>query len=159
MDFSEITNDLFIGTTPMAEDYDILRRLGVRLVINMRFARSPYPDIHPEALKFLWLRSIDSPIFLISLQKLLEGAHTALETIHNGGKVYSHCAKGRHRSVAMGAAILIAQGLTPEAAMQLIKQNRPISDPGLFYIRNRITQFGRLWRSLHPKDAQVSGLS
>jgi hypothetical protein len=150
MDFSQITDDLFIGTTPTTQDYNRLRDLGIRLVINMRFARGPHPDIHPEALGFLWLRSIDSPIFLIPLQKLLQGAHTALVTIQNGGKVYSHCAKGRHRSVAMGAAILIAQGHTPETSMQLIKQQRPISDPYLFYIRSRIFQFSRLWQSLHP---------
>ncbi|MCX6079371.1 MAG: dual specificity protein phosphatase [Chloroflexi bacterium] len=145
MEFSQITNDLFIGTTPVAQDYDYLRELGVRLVINMRFARGPHPDVHPDALSFLWLRSIDSPIFLISLRKLLTGTHLALDTIHAGGKVYSHCARGRHRSVAMGAAILIAQGYSPESAMDLIKKQRPISDPGMFYIRRRILQFAKIW--------------
>jgi protein tyrosine phosphatase (PTP) superfamily phosphohydrolase (DUF442 family) len=145
MDYSQITDDLFIGTTPMPEDYDRLRELGVRLVINMRFTSRPHPDLHPEALNFLWLRTIDSPLFLIPLRKLIKGTHTALEVIHSGGKVYSHCAKGRHRSVAMGAAILIAQGHTPDAAMRLIKQQRPISDPDIFYIRGRIFQFSRRW--------------
>ena len=144
-----ITRDLLIGTTPLVEDYNQLRELGVRLVINMRYAQAPFPDPHPDALRFLLLPSIDSPFLLVSLQKLLQGTHIAMETIRAGGKVYSHCAKGRHRSVAMGAAILIAQGLSPEAAMQLIKQQRPISDPGMFYIRRRILQFGRLWHSLH----------
>ncbi|HEY3312365.1 MAG TPA: dual specificity protein phosphatase [Anaerolineales bacterium] len=148
MNFSQITDDLFIGTTPAVEDYDVLRGLGVRLVINLRFARGPYPDSHQEALKFLWLRSMDNPLFLVSKQKLAEGVHIALETIQNGGKVYSHCAKGRHRSVAMGAAILIAQGNSPEKAMQLIKQQRLISDPDIFYIRRRILEFARLWQAL-----------
>jgi len=148
MDFSKITDDLFIGTTPGASDYDRLRELGVRLVINMRFARGPHPDHHPEALKFLWLRTFDSPVILIPIQKLVEGTHIALETIRQGGRVYSHCAKGRHRSVAMGAAILIAQGYEPEAAMLLIKKQRPISDPGVFYIRSRIFIFARQWQRL-----------
>ena len=149
MDFSQITNDLYIGTHPEAEDYNLLRDLGVRLVINMRFARGPYTDEHPEAMKLLWLRSIDSPLIAISLQKLVEGTRQALETIRNGGKVYTHCVKGRHRSVAMAAAILIAQGHTPESAMQLIKQQRPISDPDVFYIRGRIFQFSRRWQALN----------
>jgi len=148
MDFSQITSDLFIGTTPAAMDYDRLRDLGVRLVINMRFMRGPYPDLHPEALNLLWLRTIDSPFILIPINKLLQGTRVALETIRNGGKVYSHCAKGRHRSVAMGAAILIAQGHSPKAAMQLIKQQRPISDPDMFYIRSRIFQFEQNWNSV-----------
>ncbi len=145
MDFSQITNDLFIGTTPVAQDYNRLRELGVRLVINMRFARGPHPDTHPEALNFLWLRSIDSPILLIPIQTLIKGTHTALEIINKGGKVYSHCAAGRHRSVAMGAAILIAQGHTPEAAIQLIKKQRPVADPEIFYIRSRILVFAKHW--------------
>jgi protein-tyrosine phosphatase len=108
--------------------------------------RGPHPDLHPEALNFLWLRTIDSPIILIPIQKLLQGTQVALETIRNGGKVYSHCAKGRHRSVAMGAAILIAQGHAPETAMRLIQKQRPIADPGMFYIRARILQFARHWQ-------------
>jgi protein tyrosine phosphatase (PTP) superfamily phosphohydrolase (DUF442 family) len=146
MDFSQITNDLFIGTTPTATDYNLLRDLGVRLVINMRFMRGPQPDLHPEALNFLWLRTIDSPIILVPIQKLIQGTQAALETIRNGGRVYSHCAKGRHRSVAMGAAILIAQGHTPETAMQLIKKQRPIADPGMYYIRSRILRFAQSWK-------------
>jgi protein-tyrosine phosphatase len=146
MDYSQITDDLFIGTTPGALDYELLRKLGVRLVINMRFLRGPHPDRHPEALKLLWLRTFDSPVILIPIQKLIEGTHIAMQTIRDGGKVYSHCARGRHRSVAMGAAILIAQGSTPEAAMQLIKKQRPISDPDIFYIRSRILMFSRQWR-------------
>ena len=53
MDFSKITEDLFIGMTPYATDYDHLRALGVRLVINMRFTRWPFPDPHETPLDFL----------------------------------------------------------------------------------------------------------
>jgi hypothetical protein len=49
----------------------------------------------------------------------------------------------------MGAAILIAQGYTPESAMQLIKKQRPIFDPNVFYIRSCIFQFERKWQALH----------
>jgi protein-tyrosine phosphatase len=89
----------------------------------------------------------------------VQGTHIALETIRSGGKVYSHCAKGRHRSVAMGAAILIAQGLSPQEAMRLIKLRRPISDPDIFYIQRRIFQFGRLWKSIHPPLPQSNYFS
>lgn len=154
MDFSEITSDLFIGTTPTAADYDLLHRLGVRLVINMRFLTRLEPDAHQPPLNLLWLRTIDSPFSPIPLRKLLEGTQAALETIRQGGKVYSHCAKGRHRSVAMGAAILIAQGHGPEAAIQLIKRQRPISDPGMYYIRSRIFHFARQWPGLTQKLSQ-----
>ena len=55
------------------------------------------------------------------MRALIRGTHAALGEIGRGGKVYTHCTRGRHRSVAMGAAILIAQGLSPDKAMGLIK--------------------------------------
>jgi len=146
MDFSTITDHLFIGTTPAVDDYPRLRGLGVGLVINMRFEHRPAPDLHHEPLNFLWLRTIDSPFFPIPIQKLFRGAQAALETIRGGGRVYAHCAGGRHRAVAMGAAILIAQGYDPHAAMKLITERRPIADPFAFYIRPRILKFARQWR-------------
>jgi protein tyrosine phosphatase (PTP) superfamily phosphohydrolase (DUF442 family) len=147
MNFSQITDHLFIGSTPSITDYDTLRDLGVRLIINMRFSRGPRPDPHDEPISTLWLRSIDSPLFPISIQKLIRGARAALETIREGGRVYTHCAYGRHRGVAMGACILIAQGFDPKAAMDLILQRRPVADPYAFHIRPRILKFANVWNS------------
>lgn len=144
--FSNITNDLFIGTTPLASDYDGLRELGIRLIINMRLVHGPYPDEHHEPIQLLWLRTIDSPFFPIPISKLITGAKAALETIQSGGKVYVHCAGGRHRGVAMGSCILIAQGYTAEEAIQLISKRRSFADPNVFYIRARIMQFAREWQ-------------
>jgi protein tyrosine phosphatase (PTP) superfamily phosphohydrolase (DUF442 family) len=146
MNFSRITDDLFIGTTPKTEDYQRLLDLGVRLVINMRWEHRLRPDRHAEPLSFLWLRTIDSPFFPIPIRALQRGALAALETILAGGKVYAHCAGGRHRGVAMGAAVLIAQGYDPREAMELIKSKRRVADPDVFYIRNRILRFARQWR-------------
>lgn len=148
MNFSRITDDLFIGTTPLAKDYQRLHDLGVRLVINMRFARRPDPNPYDLPLDLLWLRTIDSPLFPIPIYKLVEGARAALETIRAGGRVYAHCAYGRHRAVAMGAAVLIAQGHHPQEAMDLIKASRRVADPEAFHIRRRIEQFARQWEEV-----------
>jgi len=143
--FSNITDDLFIGTTPLASDYDGLRELGIRLIINMRFTRRPFPDTHHTPIRLLWLQTIDSPFFPIPVSKLILGARTALEAIRQGGKVYVHCAYGRHRGVAMGSCILIAQGYEPETAMKLVMERRPVADPNAWYIRPRILQFAEQW--------------
>lgn len=147
MDFSRITPDLFIGTTPSVDDYPRLRDLGVRLIINMRWEHRPAPDPHPEPLSLLWLRTIDSPFFPIPIRLLIRGATAAIETIRDGGRVYTHCAAGRHRGVAMGAAVLIAQGQDPHAAMTLISQRRSVADPFAFYIRPRILKFAHVWEA------------
>jgi dual specificity MAP kinase phosphatase len=159
MDFSQITPDLFIGTMPTTADYDRLRALGVRLVLNMRFWTRLRPDTHTPPLDFLWLRTFDTPVILIPIHKLIQGTHAALETIHAGGKVYSHCAAGRHRSVAMGAAILIAQGHTPESAIRLIKRQRPVSDPNMYYIRSRIFHFARQWQAQNLENQTFDRLA
>jgi protein-tyrosine phosphatase len=150
--FSNITDDLFIGTTPLASDYDGLRELGIRLIINMRLMHGPFPDKHHEPIKLLWLRTFDSPFFPIPISKLMTGTKAALETIQGGGKVYVHCAGGRHRGVAMGSCILIAQGYTAEEAMQLISKRRSFADPKIYYIRARIMQFAQEWQK-----NQISG--
>jgi protein-tyrosine phosphatase len=147
MDFSRITEELFIGSMPYPEDYGRLRDLGVRLVINMRFDRRPFEDLNMPPLDFLWLRTFDNPLLPIPLRALYRGAMAAIETIREGGKVYTHCQRGRHRGVAMGAAVLVALGYNPEAAMELIKLHRPIADPQVFYIRSRILRFARQFQS------------
>lgn len=147
MNFSPITDDLFIGTTPSSEDYHHLRRLGVQLVINMRVEYRPRKDPHPTPLNLLWLPTFDSPLIPISIKYLHRGAKAALETIQTGSKVFAHCAGGVHRGVTMGACILIAQGHDPHAAMNLIKEKRPIADPYAFYIRPRILKFAREWNA------------
>ncbi len=143
--FSNITDDLYIGNMPQVTDYDGLRELGIRLIINMRFSRGPFPDPHHQPIQLLWLRTVDSPFFPIPIAKLILGAKTAIETIAAGGKVYVHCAYGRHRGVAMGACVLIAQGYDPEAAMKLISERRLVADPNAYYIRPRIMLFAKQW--------------
>jgi hypothetical protein len=144
-EFSSITDDLFIGNTPQASDYDGLRELGIQLVINMRFSRSPYPDPHETPIRFLWLRTIDSPFVPLPISKLITGARAALETILLGGKVYVHCAYGRHRGPAMGSCVLVAQGYDLEEAMKLVVKGRAVADPYIPYIRSRISKFAREW--------------
>jgi hypothetical protein len=146
--FSNITDDLFIGTTPLASDYDGLRELGIQLIINMRFVRGPFPDTHHMPIRLLWLRTIDSPFFPLPISKLMTGARAALETIDSGGKVYVHCAYGRHRGPAMGSCVLIAQGYEPESAMKLVMQQRLVADPNAYYIRSRIMRFARQWNNI-----------
>ncbi len=141
MNISKITDQLYIGTSPGAKDYEQLRSLGVALVINMRFGFPDKRDRHSPPMKGLWLPAIDSPIFPIPMRLLTVGVAEALKVINNGGVVYAHCSRGRHRGPAMGACILVAQGMTAEAAMQLIKQQRPVADPEAWYIRRRIIKY------------------
>lgn len=145
MDASRITDALLVGTTPRPRDFARLQDLGVRLVINMRLWWGRPPAGGNAVLRYLRLRTIDSPLAPIPTKALLQGARAALQVMGEGGSVYVHCSRGRHRSVAMAAAILIAQGMSPEAAIQLIKERRPEADPDASHIRPRILEFSRIW--------------
>jgi protein tyrosine phosphatase (PTP) superfamily phosphohydrolase (DUF442 family) len=145
MNFSPITENLIVGTSPKRQDFDLLRELGVTLVINMRWMPGPRPPADDPALRYIRFRTFDNPLLPIPLRALIQGVQAALDEIKAGGKVYTHCAAGRHRSVAMAAAILIAQGRPIEEAMSLIKERRPIADPQAFHIRRRIELFARKW--------------
>ena len=97
------------------------------------------------------LRALAVPIrdrsgtVVAALNVSAHASRTSLEAMRREEKVYVHCAYGRHRSVALAASILIAQGQTPTAAMALIKQRRAVADPDAFYIRGRILSFAQHW--------------
>jgi hypothetical protein len=153
--YSQITDSLFIGRPPSEGDDDLLRRLGVRLVICMRFLRRP-PLVTDPLLHYLWLPTFDSPLLPIPVRVLEHGATAALEVLGMGGKVYTYCARGRHRSVAMGAAILIAQGLSADQAIRLIKERRAAADPDAYHIRQRIRLFAQRWKDSAQNDWGIS---
>lgn len=151
MNFSKITDNLYIGTTPKTRDYDQLRELGIELVINMRFGFPPKRDPHSPALRSIWLPVIDLPIFPIPIRLLQIGVQEALKVMDHGGVVYAHCSRGRHRGPAMGACILIAQGMSPEEALRLIEQHRSVADTHAWYIQRRIMKFTREWTLARTK--------
>ena len=79
MDYSHITDELLLGTTPRGQDYDLLRSLGVRLVINMRALRGRPPANGSPPLDYLHLRTFDTPLMPIPTGALIRGARAALE--------------------------------------------------------------------------------
>jgi protein tyrosine phosphatase (PTP) superfamily phosphohydrolase (DUF442 family) len=148
MNFSQLTKNIYIGTQPDARDYETLRELGIEMILNMRFRSGPQPDDHHEPIPTIWLRTFDNPLLPIPVSALIKGVEAALPVIQAGGKVYIHCAHGVHRSPAMGAALLVAMGHSTQEAIDLIRQRRPVADPGIWYIRWRIERFARQWHEL-----------
>jgi protein tyrosine phosphatase (PTP) superfamily phosphohydrolase (DUF442 family) len=146
MNFSRITDNLYIGTTPKSNDYASLHQLGVSLVINMRIGLPPRSDPHFPPMKSLWLPTFDSPLIPIPMQAFEKGVEVALGVVDRGGVVYTHCSHGRHRGPAMGACLLIALGMEPEQAMGLIEQQRPVADLHAWYIQRRIMKFAQTWK-------------
>ena len=145
MDISPITDDLFISARPDPASAESLRALNIGLIIDMRGEYRPKAIFRQPPFKLLWLRTYDFFFTPISMSILEQGVRAALATIAENKRVLVHCQHGRHRSVAMAAAILIAQGYSAKDAMRLIKEKRRAADPKIWYIRSRIELFETYW--------------
>ena len=144
MSVTAITDYLSIAAWPSAENITIMRQLGVRLVISMT-NREPPPELAAPPFQLLHLPANDFPFRPIPMTTLCTGVAAALPVIADGGKVAVHCSRGRHRSVAMACAILIGMGHSGDAAMLIVKTQRPQADPYIWYIRRRVNAFEEMW--------------
>jgi hypothetical protein len=146
LDISQITDYLYVGARPKAEHAAELRARDVRLIISMIGTARPAAAFGEPPFRLLWLRTYDSFLTPIPVNKLVEGVQAALPVIRSGGRVLTYCAQGRHRSAAMAAAILIAMGHSAEEAMRLLRARRRIARPQTWYIKRQIKKFEKHWR-------------
>lgn len=154
MEISRITPRLYVSGWPSEGASSTLAGLGVRLVISMT-RKVPLPELAGEAVQWVHIPSIDSPLTPISLAGLRRGVEAAIPVLADGRAVLCHCTWGRHRSVAMAGAILVAQGLSAEQAMDLIASRRHVADPRAFWIAPRIRKFERRWHAGWSTEVSV----
>lgn len=145
MDISQITDQLYIAAHPQAEDAERVKELNVRLILNMIFI--PPAEVYGQPpFRMVTLRSFDSIFLPIPMYKLVKGVEASIPVIAAGESVLVYCREGRHRSVAMAAAVLIGQGYNAFDAMQLIKTRRAKADPYAWHIKRRIIKFAEIWQ-------------
>lgn len=147
VDISEITDSLLVGAQPRAEDSTEIAARNVRLIISMIGGARPPQCFGDAPLSCLWLPSYDTFLTPIGAKKLIQGVEAARRVISEGGRVLVYCQKGRHRSVIMAAAILIASGYSADEAVSLLRARRQVSDPQTWYIRRQIRRFEALWKA------------
>ena len=116
------------------------------MVISMIWFAPPRELTRPP-FRLIRLPSFDFPLLPIPLVLLRRGAAAAALVLDAGGKVLVYCRAGRHRSVAMAACILVAEGMTADEAMDTITARRSIADPHAYYIERRIRAFEADWLS------------
>ena len=146
LNVSRITDYLLISTRLREEDLAAIRELDVRLIVGMIAGQPPPRRLAELEIDILWLGTFDFFLLPIPLATLHRGVDAALPVIRRGHQVLVYCQAGRHRSVAMGAAILIGMGHSADEAMELIVRQRPVADPGAWHIRRQIRRFERSWR-------------
>ena len=115
----------------------------------MRAETRPHLVFNTAPLKSVWLKTYDVFFLPIPVKVLAQGVRSALAAIEQGQAVLVHCQRGRHRSVALAAAILIAHGHSAAEAMRLLRQQRAVADPEIWYIRRQIEAFETEWKKSH----------
>ena len=149
MDISQITDQLYIAAHPKADQSEAIQAMNVRLILNMIFFK-PAEVYRQPPFRMLTLRTFNSIFLPIPIGFLMKGVQAALPVMEHGDSVLVYCREGRHRSVAMAACILVAQGQTADQAMQLISEKRAKADPFAWHIQRRIRKFEQVWRRSNP---------
>jgi protein tyrosine phosphatase (PTP) superfamily phosphohydrolase (DUF442 family) len=145
-EYSQIIDQLYVAAWPTGEDYDVLKELGVRLVINMDWV--PVDEkLDEPPLSVLALTEIDTPLTPMSMENIWKGVNRAQEVFDEGDRVMVYCKGGVHRSVAMACCILLSQGYSAEEAMALVKERRPVADPYTEHFKARILKFEDEWKA------------
>ena len=145
-EYSQIIDQLYVAAWPTGEDYDVLKELGVRLVINMDWV--PVDEkLDEPPLSVLALTEIDTPLTPMSMENIWKGVNRAQEVFDEGDRVMVYCKGGVHRSVAMACCILVSQGYSAEEAMALVKERRPVADPYTEHFKARILKFEDEWKA------------
>jgi protein tyrosine phosphatase (PTP) superfamily phosphohydrolase (DUF442 family) len=148
LDYSQITNNLYIGAWPTKHDVQTIESLGVTLVISTILEQVD-KELGEPPLKLLKLRITDAFYWPLYPTGTLErGVETALAAFEKGQTVMVFCKSGRHRSATLTSCILVAQGYPADQAIQIVKEKRPEADinPRL---RQRIEKFEQHWLKHH----------
>lgn len=145
-DITQITEQLFIAAWPRGRHVKQIRSLGISLILSMHWIPPALMLGGNPRVWLLWLPTFDNPLMRMPLPVLRRGVITARPVIDSGSKVMVHCRAGMHRSVAMASCILIDLGLSAPDAMHLIKEKRPVADPYIYYIQERIELYEQKYR-------------
>ncbi len=123
LNMSWVTGHLAVGGRVRPEDIKPLSLLGITHVVD---TRSEYCDdkqaLAQEQIELLHLPTRDT--FPLTVEQLLQGAEWVQQQIHNGGRVLIHCEHGVGRSVLLTCAVLVAEGMHAQDALNLIQRKR-----------------------------------
>lgn len=119
---SRITPQIWVGPQFNARGKRALEQQGVNGSVNLRVE---YDDAaHDLALAhYCYLPTIDDDC--PSPEHFQKGVDFIRSVVQEGGQVYIHCKAGVGRAPTMAAAWFVAEGMTVDEAIDLIKRTRP----------------------------------
>ncbi len=123
---SKVGEKLFVGGQQYKRGLETMRQLGIGATVSLR--QEADDAARGVALaRHLWLPTPDDGA--PTLAQMQEGVAFIREAMKAGMGVYIHCAQGVGRAPTLAAAYLIAEGHSPQSAMEMIRQARPFITP------------------------------
>lgn len=151
LDYSAITENLFIGAWPTKYHVETIKSLGVRLVIST-ILETPDKELGQPPLSLVRVRATDlGPRLIFPRGQVLKGVEAALPVLERGEGVMVFCKAGKHRSATLTACILVGMGHSADEAMRIVSEARPKAEFKTAH-RNRIESFEKQWRARQGKE-------
>ena len=144
LDYSAITENLYIAAWPEKHHLETIKSLDVRLIIST-ILESSDKELGQDPLSLVRVRSMDLGSRLIfPTGQILKGVDSTLPVLQAGEGVMVFCKAGMHRSATMKSCILVGMGYPTEEAMTMVEQARSKADlkPS---ICQRIKSFEEVW--------------
>jgi protein-tyrosine phosphatase len=119
---SRVTPQIWVGPQFNARGKEYLQAQGVNGSVNLRveFDDAAHGLDLPH---YCYLPTVDDDC--PSPEHFQKGVDFIRQVVREGGQVYIHCKAGVGRAPTMAAAYFIAEGMTVEEAVALIKRTRP----------------------------------
>jgi protein tyrosine phosphatase (PTP) superfamily phosphohydrolase (DUF442 family) len=151
LDLSWVTRSLAVGGRVREEDIARLARAGITRVVDTRAEyRDDEAALNREGIQLLYLPAPDT--HPLTVEDLLEGSAWALQQIRDGERVLIHCEHGVGRSVLLTCAVLVRDGYSAEAALQVVQAKRWQASPNHRQIK-RLHEFEEALQAEYPRSA------
>ena len=146
LNYTQITDNLYIGAWPTKYNVATIQSLGITLILST-ILENVDKELGNPPLRLVKMRMTDAipnrPYY--PTKTLMRGVNAAVAAFENGEKVMVFCKSGRHRSAATSCCILIGQGYTADDAIKLVESKRSEADLNP-PIRKRIEEFEQEWQ-------------
>ena len=127
--YSEINDDLSVGSLPLYRDAPFLSSKGIGLVINMcREYKGPLTAYNNFGITQLHIPTPDicEPEYMDIIKGLLFVHDYKSKDINKQKKIFVHCKAGRGRAATFALCYLISLKKEPNEAIQLLKSKRKV---------------------------------
>lgn len=152
LDYSQITENLYIGAWPTKYNVEKIKSLGVSLIISTILERTD-KELNEPPLTLVRTHATDLGSRLIfPTSQILKGVEPAVAALQEGKGVMVFCKAGKHRSATMTACVLVGMGHTADEAIQIVEQGRQQAEFKPAHIA-RIKSFEEVWKEKQAATA------